>query len=98
MVVVSTDTYAFNQDDEIASEVSDFLLGKHSPLLARILGNKIDRSQCLQILDVLQSKIKDGSIYERKSIDTIVAAKEAILTSNVTAKYQLDTVLFELLK
>jgi len=98
VVIDSYDQQQEGIDDVIPREVGDFTRGIYFPLLSRILGNKIDRSQCIDIAHALQSAVKDGSICSNTSIHRISQSLEMLSTSNVTAKYQIDTVLFDLLR
>ena len=95
--VVSFDGQESLWDDQIHKDVRDFVYGDQVPLISRILGTKIDRSQCQDIVRALQNAIEDGSIREPDLIDRILTVSERLETSNVTAKYQVDTVLFPLL-
>lgn len=97
IVVMSYDAPQSQEYDELQNEVQNFLGGSYFPLLSRILGNTIDRSQCSEVLHCLQLAVKDGSISKSTDIARISTALERTSTSNATAKYQVDTVLFQFL-
>lgn len=95
--IISSDQYSQEVDEDVAREVSSFFAGIHMPLVSRILGSNIDRSQCLDIVHALQTKVTDGSITSEHTISRISEVSERLENSNVTPKYHIDSLLFELL-
>lgn len=98
IIVVGDQSGQKSGGNEYQQLVEAFMSGERAPLIASILNDNITKSQWLDILDNLQPYIKDGSISGSGIVEKYNLIRSRLETGNVTTKYHIDALFFDLLQ